>query len=214
MITALTVNYNTPRLLESLLSTFRKFYPAIPYMVVDGSDSENYKRITKFDQKYNVEIHHFDYNIHHGPGMAYGMETIKTDKILLIDSDVRILRAGFIEDLKSKLQPGSYGIGSVSCINKDGASIAKGIKYLHPSLALINRNIALKYPMPIKHGAPMIETMVYLNKRGLSHLLQNETWVEEDLVHSYYDKVNTINRHFIVHEWSGTVSRTGGIHLC
>jgi len=214
MVTALTVNYNTPRLLESLLSSFRRFYD-IPFMVVDGSDNENYKRMSKFDLQYNISIHHFNYNIHHGPGIAYGIKTITTDQILLIDSDVRILRGGFIEDLQSKLLPISYGIGSISNINKDGVSIPNnGIKYLHPALALINRNIALQFPLPTKHGAPMFEPMEMIRNKRKQFLLQHEAWIDEDLVHSYYDRINTINRHYIVHEWSGTVSRTGGIHLC
>ncbi|HUX59192.1 MAG TPA: hypothetical protein VMV77_19630 [Bacteroidales bacterium] len=183
-------------------------------MVVDGSDRENYKRLSKFDSRYNVSIHHFNYNIHHGPGMAYGIKTITTDQILLIDSDVRVLRGGFIEDLQSKLLLKSYGIGSVSQVNERGVSIvSKGIKYLHPALALINRNIALQFPLPTKHGAPMFEPMEMIRDKKKQYLLQNEPWIEDDLVHSYVDRINTINRHFIVHEWSGTVSRTGGIHL-
>lgn len=211
MITALTVNYNTPELLESLLISFRKFYPASPYLVVDGSDKNNYRRIIHFNRKYNIDLHHFDYNIHHGPGMAYGMKMVTTPQILLLDSDIRIIRGGFVEDLQLKLRPESYGIGSIGNINRDGVSIIElGIKYLHPSVALLNRIIALSYPLPIKHGAPMIKTMEALKGRNI---LQHEQWVQEDLVHSLNDKTHQTARHYIIHEWSGTVSRTGGIHL-
>ena len=204
MITALTINYNTPELLESLLISFRRFYN-IPYLVVDGSDPANYESIKGFQQRFNVEIHHFPYNIHHGPGMAYGFQMIKSDKILLLDSDVRILRLGFLEDLLSKLRKDSYGIGDVSTVNRDGINVASGIKYLHPSCALINREIALKYPLPIKHGAPMIRTMEAINGQDI---LQHEPWLADDLVHSYY-KESELKRNYIVHEWRGTVNKTG-----
>jgi cellulose synthase/poly-beta-1,6-N-acetylglucosamine synthase-like glycosyltransferase len=204
MVTALTINYNTPELLESLLTSFRRFYN-IPYLVVDGSDPCNYKRIEGFKERFNVEIHHFHYNIHHGGGMAYGFQIIKSDKILLLDSDVRILKTGFLEDLLSKFRPDSYGIGDVSIVNRDGINVADGIKYLHPSCALINREIALKYPLPIKHGAPMIRAMEAIN--GLD-ILQHEAWLAEDLVHSFY-KESELNRNYIVHEWRGTVNKTG-----
>lgn len=211
MITALTVNYNTPELLESLLISFRKFYPVSPYLVVDGSDQNNYRRIKHFNKRFNIDIHHFDYNIHHGPGMAYGMKMITTPQILLLDSDIRIIRGGFVEDFQSKLLPDSYGIGDVSSINRDGVSIAgMGVQYLHPSCALLNRIVALSYPLPIKHGAPMIMTMEAIKGRNL---LQQENWVAEDLIHSLNDRLHPTARHYIVHEWSGTVSRTGGIHL-
>jgi hypothetical protein len=211
MITALTVNYNTPELLEIVLSSFRQFYD-IPYVVVDGSDKEHYKAIVPFADKYDIKIHHFDYNIHHGPGMGWGILHIETEQILLLDSDIRVLNHGFVEDMQSKLLPENYGIGDVSIVNEDGINVEQGIKYLHPSCALINREVALRYPMPIKHGAPMIETMKYLHKKGYD-ILQHESWVANDLVHSFYDRENIKNKVYINHEWRGTVDRTGGYHL-
>ena len=85
MITALTVNYNTPDYLERLLTSFRKFYPDLSYLVIDGSSEENYKKIKNFDKKFGIQLIHFNYNIHHGPGMTYGIKQIKTDQILFVD---------------------------------------------------------------------------------------------------------------------------------
>jgi hypothetical protein len=207
MITALTVNYNTPELLESLLVSFRKFYD-IPYLVVDGSDQMNFQRIKDFPERFNIEINHFDYNIHHGPGMAHGFQIIKTEQIILLDTDVRILKNGFIEDLQSKLMHGSYGIGDISIINSDGMNAGEGIKYLHPSCALINREIALRYPLPVRHGAPMIRAMEAIHELGFD-ILQHEHWVAEDLKHSFYKDESELNRYYIVHEWRGTVNKSG-----
>jgi hypothetical protein len=203
MITALTVNYNTPDLLENLLSSFRKFYD-IDFLVIDGSNELNYEKIKGFANKYNATIIHFNFNIHHGPGMDYGIRNIKTEQILLLDTDVEILRGGFIEDLQTKLLPESYGIGCVGTVNENGVDAPTGYRYLHPSCALINRDVVLKYPMPVRHGAPMIEAM------KARAPVQHEQWVADDLVHSF--KKDTLNNKFIIHLWSGTC-RMGGMNL-
>jgi len=211
MITALTINYNTPDLLEKLLISFRQFYDT-PYVVIDGSNKENYEKIKDFTDKFNIELIHFDYNIHHGPGMAHGFNHIKTEQILLLDSDVFILKNGFVEDLQSKLRGDSYGIGDISIIDERGVNTKEGIKYLHPSCALINREIALQYALPIKHGAPMVETMKDIHNKK-ADILQHEPWVANDLVHSLYERDNHKNNIYIVHVWSGTCGRMGGMNL-
>jgi hypothetical protein len=210
MITALTINYNTPELLENLLSSFRQFYD-IPFMVVDGSDDMHFALIKYFPEKFKIDLHHFNCNIHHGPGMAYGFTRIKTKQILTLDSDVRILKGGFIEDLQSKLRPDSYGIGSTCIIDRDGIASTLGIKYLHPSCALINHAVALKFALPIRHGAPMISTMQDIAAKRLD-ILQHEEWVASDMIHAFR-KEDILNRFYINHEWCGTIKQTGGMNL-
>lgn len=195
MITALTVNYNTPELLEGLLISFRQFYD-IPYTVVDGSDEYNFEKIKGFPEKYEIELCHFNYNVHHGPGLAWGMQHIKTEQILLLDSDIKILNNMAIENFKANLRAESYGIGGICFVNDIGMNIINGMKYLHPACALLNREVALRYPLPILHGAPMINTMVHIHYNKLD-ILQHEP--------------NIINS--IAHLGSGTVYSTGGLHL-
>jgi len=209
MITALTINFNTPDLLETLLASFRRYYD-IPFFVVDGSSPDEYEKILSFSDRFKIEIHHFNNNVHHGGGMAYGIKQIKTEQILLIDSDIRILRGGFLDDLQGKLRIGNYGIGDVSTIDRDGVSQLKGIKYLHPSFTLINREVALKYPLPIKHGAPMIDTMKYIHSRGLN-ILQHESWINNDLENSYFKKYQSCK--YFIHLWNGTRAKIEGITL-
>ena len=83
MITALTVNYNTPDFLERLLVSFRKYYD-LPFVVIDGSDESQYQKIKSFPDKYQITLIHFGYNIHHGPGLAYGINYIETDQVLIL----------------------------------------------------------------------------------------------------------------------------------
>lgn len=204
MITALTINYNTPDLLGRLLSSFRRYYD-IPYIIIDGSDSKNYIKIIGFKKKYSVKIIHFPYNIHHGPGLAFGFQYIRTKQILLLDSDLIVIKPGFIEDLQKKLKSNAYGTGDIQTVNEFGMNVPQGIKYLHPACALVNRNIVLEYPLPVLHGAPMINAMIEINKRGLADdILVHSSWVNNDF--------RKPDKMYIIHDWQGTVLQTGGYH--
>jgi GT2 family glycosyltransferase len=207
MITALTVHYNTPDLLERLLSAFRKFYD-IPYWVVDGSSEQNFEMIKIFAKKYNVRIIHFNFNIHHGPGMAWGIQNIETDQILLLDSDLMIYNKGFVEDFKNKLRPESYGIGAVYWGTRPDSDTER-INYLHPACALINRDIALQYPLPSLYHSPMMAPMRFMQEHGLI-LIQDEQWVHDDFSGgpNVLDTVAS-NVHYVRHHWAGTMTRYG-----
>jgi glycosyltransferase involved in cell wall biosynthesis len=209
-MTGLCVNYNTPGLLDRMLSGLRKFY-SFDMIVVDGSDKVHFPDVEKVVEKYdNVELHHFGYNIHHGPGLDYGIKFIEDEKIMVIDSDIEIFKGDLIELMDEQLKSDSYGIGDVQFVNVKGynvhGEVKKGslrvIPYLHPAFMLINRSIALQWPMPIKHGAPMIETMISIHMNDGPQLQECEI-----VTHDFRE------RGYIYHDWRGTVDRTGGYHL-
>lgn len=196
----LTVNYNTSHLLDRMLGSFRKFYE-LELLVVDGSDEKHYSQVQRVAEKYNVKIHHFGFNIHHGPGLAYGFTQLDDKRIMVIDTDVTFINAGIIERLDSELRDDMYGIGYVQIVNRAGINAPKGIKYLHPAFMLVNKKEFLKWPVPVKHGAPMIETMSAIHDAG-KNLLQHAPYVANDFPNPY-----------IHHDWQGTVHATGGYHL-
>lgn len=230
MITALTVSYNTPEYLERLLSSFRKFYD-IPYLVIDGSDEENYNKIKDFDKRFNVELLHFNYNIHHGPGMTYGLNYIKTDQVLLVDSDIIVHGGGWLEMMERELRPDAYGIGDIqqeyflkNVIKKTHirghvsklprtkrvVSEKVWIPYLHPVLALVNREVVLRFRPPFKGGAPLIHAMEDIWRAGKSdELLQCATYIKKDL----WEHTCKYVQHNHNHEGMGTVVSTNGYHL-
>jgi SAM-dependent methyltransferase len=78
--------------------------------------------------------------------------------------------------------------------------------YLHPACMLTNIEVVRAWPLPVKHGAPMLPPMIALAKAGKSDLLRNVTWVNNDF------SDNPAQRIFIRHDWQGTVRRTGGYH--
>jgi glycosyltransferase involved in cell wall biosynthesis len=201
---ALSVHYNTPDLLDRMLSSFRKFYD-FEMLLVDGSDGRYYQDVENIGKKYiGIEMHHFDYNIHHGPGIAYGFSRIADERIIVIDSDIVFINPGIIERMDEELLPDMYGIGDIVMVNKFGDIRPKGIKYLHPAFMLVNKKVVMEWPMPIKHGAPMIETMIKINKEN-KDILQHAVYVTNELRQS--------KKIYIYHDWRGTVSRTGGSHL-
>lgn len=201
---ALSVNYNTPDLLDRMLDGFRAMYD-IPLLIVDGSDERNFRRTEAVVAKYyDIEIHHFAYNIHHGPGMAYGISQITDERIVVIDTDIVFINPGVIERMDAELPADKYGIGDVQTIDARGFNAPRGTPYLHPALMLINRSVYERFPEPIKHGAPMIRAMEAIHRSG-EDLLVSAPYMTND----FREK----RKIYIAHDWQGTVKRTGGYHL-
>ncbi len=209
-IPVITVSYNTPDLVAELLGSFRKHYSNKIY-VIDGSQTPHAQAVAAIvAQHTNTEFVHFDHNIHHGPGMAWAFNNLNlSGPVLVLDSDLLVLRGGFIETLVEALQPHMYGVGQLNYVNRGGFDVASpdgALLYLHPALMLCNLDVVKQWPMPVKHGAPMIEAMTALHDAGKSNLLHHMEWVRED-----FSKTEVKN--FIRHDWQGTVARTGGYHL-
>jgi len=209
-IPVISVSYNSAELIEDLLQSFRRFY-SNPITIIDGSAAENVLAIEKVCGKYpDVKFIHFDFNIHHGPGMAWAFQNLKpSGPVLVIDSDVVVLRKGFIESMLNALKPGMYGVGSISYVNEGGYDVDYcngAIRYLHPACMLCNMEVVLRWPMPIKHGAPMVNAMIAIHNAGQHELIGDIEWLTSD-----FSKKPAQN--YIRHDWQGTVKRSGGYHL-
>lgn len=207
----LTVSYNAPELIERLLSSIRNFYEN-KVIVIDGSDDYNSKIIEGICKKFsNIEFIHFNYNIHHGPGLAWAYQNLNlSDQVLVLDSDVIFLKPGMIESLSSELTSEMYGVGYINTVNRDGFNIENqpnAVRYLQPACMLCNIAIVRKHPMPIKHGAPNITPMLEIHDAENHHLIRNIQWVEDDMNPLIKEK------NYIQHDWQGTVNQTGGYHL-
>jgi predicted O-linked N-acetylglucosamine transferase (SPINDLY family)/SAM-dependent methyltransferase len=206
-IPIVTVSYNAPDLIEALLRTLRKFYTNRVY-IIDGSNPDISEKIRAIAESHaNVEFIAFGYNIHHGPGLAWAIEHLGlAGEVLFLDSDVEIVNDGFIEALHAELKPGMYGVGSTQPVNEQGYDRPDGtINYLHPACILANIEVVRQWPLPIKHGAPLIATMLALNHSGNTHLFKHIQWVRDDFEGGKPP-------HYIKHPWQGTVIRTGGYH--
>jgi SAM-dependent methyltransferase len=209
-VPVISVSYNSAELIEDLLQSFRRFYTN-PITIIDGSATEYVPGIEQVCNKYSdVTFIHFDYNIHHGPGMAWAFQNLQlSGPVLVLDSDVSILKKGFLESMLDALKPDMYGVGSISYVNEGGYDVDYrngAIRYLHPACMLCNIEVVRRWPMPIKHGAPMVNTMLAIHNAGQHGLVGDIEWLTAD-----FSKQPAQN--FIRHDWQGTVKRSGGYHL-
>lgn len=183
----LSVHYKTPELIYNQYKTVRMFYPQIKYQIIDGSDDKKnyFHDLEKKDSNFSVK--RFGHNIHHGPGMNYGIQNSKHDFILILDSDVS-LKKPLIQEMLQVFN--GYSVGKKITVNSDGLSSWQKntnnnnkyiYDYIHPYCTLINRKEYIKHKPFIKHGAPCIESMIDLYNKKLTNLLSNfdiETYVD------------------------------------
>ncbi|MCE4556101.1 bifunctional glycosyltransferase/class I SAM-dependent methyltransferase [Pelomonas cellulosilytica] len=209
-IPVVVVSYNSPELIRNLLTSLRRFYPN-PVHVVDGSGAEHVDAIRAVVALFDgVALHVQGHNIHHGPGMAWAIQNLPLGPVaLFLDSDIVVLRNGFIEAMLAALQPQDYGVGGVAYVNRQGFDIpyAYGaVPYLHPPCMLCNIGVMKQWPMPIKHGAPMVAPMLALHDAGKSGLLRHLDWTLNDVTPG-------LSRVYVDHVGRGTVINTKGYHL-
>jgi len=210
-IPLISVSYNSAELVDELLRSFRQYY-VNPVTIIDGSSVEHVCAIEAVCAKYlDVKFIHFDYNIHHGPGMAWAFMNLDLHgPVLVLDSDVIVLNPGLLEAMAEQLKPGMYGVGYVNHVNEGGFDVTcedGAVRYLHPACMLCNIEVVRRWPMPTKHGAPNIDAMLAIHRAGQHQLIQGLEWVKEDFSRSEAPK------HYLRHDWQGTVMRTGGYHL-
>lgn len=210
-IPVISVSYNSVELVDDLLGSFRKHYRN-HVTIIDGSSSECVSDIAAVCAKHvDVRFIHFDYNIHHGPGMAWAYQNLSlSGPVLVLDSDVVIVNSGLIEALADELKPGMYGVGYLNHVNEGGFDVdytVGAIRYLHPACMLCNIEVVRQWPMPTKHGAPNIEPMLAIHRAGKHELIAGIQWLKEDFSPTFQPK------NYLRHDWQGTVVRTGGYHL-
>lgn len=163
----ITIHYNTPHLLISLLTSLDKYETNIPIRVIDGSDKDLDTTRKLCDIYKNVTLEELGWNIHHGAGMNYGVLSSKADYCLLIDTDM-VLIESVIDKMLSK---NKMIVGKKILVNDLGFNDENGFPYYHPQLMLINVNfykeLYSKDITFIHHGAPCLEIMKYLQDNNL-----------------------------------------------
>lgn len=188
----LVVNYNTPDYIIEQYKSIRKYIgDDISINIVDNSDKKISKRGKKIEvlnkdlydipnKDINFKIFKIGKNIHHGPGMDYGINQIKTDYILILDSDICILH-NLLEIFKNNYKSNFNCMGLLMYVDKTGHKTNKknGIKYIHPSVMLIDRDKYLNNEKKFKkHGAPCIDYMVNVNDNELVDIKNIRDYVE------------------------------------
>lgn len=176
----ISVNYNTPDLIDKMIKSVREIEGNYHIHIIDGSDREPYKTdILEVCKKYdNVNILQTGYNIHHGRGMDLGVSISEYEWVLIIDSDNNIMQPT-IDKMLNYCITNNKMICAYRCyVNQYGISTGKTkspeqpICYYHPMLFLIKKDYYFKLKSIgitfIHHGAPCIAISRYLHDNNLS----------------------------------------------
>jgi len=204
-IEILTINYNTPDLIDNLIKSVREIEGDYQIRIIDGSDKEPFKtEIQNVCKKFNnIILQEQGWNIHHGRGMDFGVSTSNYEWCLIIDSD-NYIQQPIIEKMYGATIYNKKIIGwTVPNYSRDGVSF----KYYHPALLLINvdyyKELKIKGITFVHDGAPCYKIMRYLHDNNLSDV------VGVDL-EKYLNKDNKkIEGSITIHKWRGTGDRFG-----
>jgi len=164
----LSVNYNTPELIYRQYISIRKYISkTIKIRIIDGSDTgdQYFKDLIENDK--NFDVNYIGFNIHHGAGMNYGIKNSKYKYQFILDSDVYIIKTGLLDLMLSKYTNNAYGVGHVVNVNKIGANVISGYRYLHPLCMLLTKTKYLLHKPFRNHGAPCIDTMLQLHEQNI-----------------------------------------------
>ncbi len=205
MITALTVNYNTPDLIDRSYRSIRRHHRDMSVIIIDGSDD----RTSEMYNDHNTKVVFAGHNIGHGRGLHMGLTLCWTPLALIFDSDIEMLKSP-VEDMIDCMEHDTYGVGWVYYIGEDGVDYGtpgkkhkKKIPYLHPYFALINVRQYFMYKPFVHHGAPCYQAMIDIYKKNASHKLINHPLITG---HTSGEGINWKGRHneYIRHDFGGT----------
>lgn len=168
-ITACIVHHNTPRLLRAAVWSLRSLYRELPIVVVEsGSRPEHRAAVERLAAEIDgLSLLRHARNVHHGPGLDAAIRSVQTPRVLLFDSDCLAFRAGFIEQMGSLAQAeDAYMVGERMTVDAHGFNVERGLPYIHPKCALLDRERYLELPPFGRHGAPCLANEIAAAERG------------------------------------------------
>jgi GT2 family glycosyltransferase len=186
-VTAVIINYQTPDLTKTAITSFRKFYPQIPILLIDNGSKDNSREVLKRIVDSNPGLLKFvvnEKNFHHGPAMHQAIGLLQDEFILFFDSDCEVIKGGFIEGMLKELESDNknYAAGKLIHMNKRGFDVdpgGKSTKYIRPICMLIRRSLYKELESFQYHGAPCLKNMIDADKRGFNLIHFNvETYVQ------------------------------------
>ncbi|MFA5638685.1 MAG: glycosyltransferase [Anaerovoracaceae bacterium] len=156
------VHYDTPDLLVAAVKSVAEHVGRV--VIIDGSPegTEGYDAAGLLEGVFpNVECKHVKDNIGHGPGLNMAIDMLDTEYIICMDSDAELLDSSLIGDMKEALKGDDvYGSGWV-------LTLKSGKPYLHLPFCMFKKTSFEAHPKFIHGGAPFINTMKVIHKKGL-----------------------------------------------
>jgi len=174
-VTAVIINFQTPDLTATALSSFRTYYPSGPLLLTDnGSSDGSAETLATLIEQWpgTTSLICNATNIHHGPAMDQAVRTVRTPFVLFLDSDCEVVRGGFVEAMEQLLQEDhrNYVSGRRIWMNERGFDVAEtpgAHLYIRPICMMLRRNIYLTLPPFERHGAPCLANFIEAERRGL-----------------------------------------------
>lgn len=201
-VTAIVVNRKTLDFTKKCIESLTTFYPDIKIVVVDNwSNDESLGYVKSLSGKPNFTIVlNSNTHPHHAIGLNLGVREVKTRFFLTLDSDVEVLRGGWIEEmLKMFYDQDMLAVGHItmnsSCnctdLPKRGDKV---YHYVHPFCALWDNEKFKVIGVPfVETGQPVCEIFKAGEKIGF-HVGSVPGLNVHNLPEPYY----------VRHAWGGT----------
>ena len=197
-VTAVIINFQTPDLTQRAFTSFRRWYPDLPLLLIDNGSADQSPALLRALAASSPAVNTLlcnARNLHHGPAMDQAMRHLTTDEVFFLDSDCIITTGGILERLSDALHADdrNYAAGKRVFMNSRGFDVAPGphaYPYIRPICMLIRRLPYATLSPFARHGAPCLENMKAATAAGL-HLVHVPV---EDYTH---------------HEGRGTAGRFG-----
>jgi len=145
-ITAVIVNRRTPRLIRNCLRSLLSIYPDINIMLVDNKSQDRSTRYIRLAAALSDRIECvITTHTTHGPGLHAGILRCKTPYILTLDSDVTVLKRGFLELMLARFaaNPKLFAVGNICRVNSSGVRPGPR-RVVHPFCSLWDRRKYMK----------------------------------------------------------------------
>ena len=160
-VAAVTVHYQTPNMLRLAVESFRKYYPAIPLLIIDnGSNEAGRHAVQDIESKYPAVTRavYLPENIFHGPAMHRAMGEVAEDLVFFFDTDTEMLQGGLLETMASLFEQDLllYAAGKTAVVNARGFHAAEGTTIVQTPSMMIRRSLYHQLP-PFEHrGMPTL----------------------------------------------------------
>jgi GT2 family glycosyltransferase len=164
------INFQTPDLLEVAVESFRKFYPAMPLLLVDnGSKDTSTEKIHQLEKKYSGFTRSLliEKNVFHGPAMHRAIDTVSNEHVFFLDSDTETRQGGFLEKMIAEFTPQKvYAVGRIDTVNRRGFHSDEGTPIVLSPFMMLRRKLYHEFPAFEHRGMPTLRNFAAAQRQG------------------------------------------------
>lgn len=168
-VTVLICQRKTKDLITLCLESLLNYYPDVNVLVVDGDSQDDSSLYLKFKSTLYPNVQLWDRKgvNSHGVTMDEAIKSrIQTKYVLLMDSDVIMIRPGMIEGMIVDMELGFYATGALMRVTRENYAIGLPkneddvLEYIHPSTGMYDVEKYKKMSPFVDHGAPCVYNMI------------------------------------------------------